>query len=301
MPRPPAASYKSKDRGPIEFESRLHEEKGKIMELAREDVITIPQSLPIKDTSERMVENDVRRIPVTSPGTGKLLGMIVTRDIVDFLGGGEKHQIIQKKHAGNFLSAINDHSKTIMNPDAPFTKDSSSISEVAKLLLETGVGGVPILNKKETVVGIVTERDFAKYMPSPANVRVEGHMTKDVVTADPDIPLIDAMKRMISEGFRRLPVVKNGSLTGVITSVDVLEYFGTNEVFNHMQSGDALDAMSIEIKKLMTRDPVTTTPEADLGRVARKMGNHGYGGLPVLENDELIGMITERDILDLLL
>lgn len=271
------------------------------MDLAREDVVTISPSLPIKEASETMVKNEIRRIPVTSPGTGKLKGMLVSRDIIDFLGGGEKHKIIEKKHGGNFLSAINDPTRNIMNSDPPFTEKTYSIPEVAKLLLKTGVGGVPVVNKEKRVIGIITERDFTNYIPSPAQIKVEGQMTRKLVTADPDLFLLDAIKRMISEGFRRLPVVKDGELEGLITSVDVLRYFGTNEMFNHMASGDAIDAMSIEIKNIMTKNPITTTPQEDLGEVAEKMSKQGYGGLPVLENGELVGIITERDILKILL
>jgi len=126
-------------------------------------------------------------------------------------------------------------------------------------------------------------------------------MTSNVVTSDPNLFLIDAMKRMISEGFRRLPVVEDGELRGMITSVDVLRYFGTSEMFDHIASGDALDALSIEIEEIMTEDVVTTSPQADLGKAARKMAEHGYGGLPVLEDDTLVGLITERDLLEILL
>ncbi|KXB00224.1 hypothetical protein AKJ40_01625, partial [candidate division MSBL1 archaeon SCGC-AAA259M10] len=273
---------------------------GRIMTIAERDVITIPPSLPIKEASEKMVRNGVRRLPVTSPGTEKLHGMLVTRDIVDFLGGGEKNQIIEKKHNHNFLSAINDPSKIIMDRDAPYADNKSSISDVAKILIEKNVGGTPIVDKERKVVGIVSERDFARYIPSPAQTRVEAHMTQNVVTAEPDLFLIDIMKRMINEGFRRLPVVDNNKLVGVITSVDVLEYFGTSEMFEHMSSGDAKDAMAIEIRELMTKNPITVDPKADLGETARRMEKHGYGGLPVVENGKLVGLITERDIVELL-
>ncbi len=301
MPRPPSASYKSRDRGPLEFESKLHEEEGNIMDIAKREAEMVSPSFPIKKASEEMVKKGIRRLPVVSAGTEKLQGMFVSRDIVDFLGGGEKHQIIQNKHKGNFLSAINDPVKIIMNPEAPHTSNTSSISEVAKLLYETGAGGVPILDKERVVIGIVTERDFAGYMPSPAQARVEGYMTQNVVTADPNLFLIDAMKKMISEGFRRLPIVEDGELVGIITSVDVLDYFGSSEVFNHMASDNAMDAMSIEISEIMTEDPVTATPDDDLGEVAREMRKRGYGGLPVIENGNLVGIITERDILEILL
>ncbi len=301
LTKDPSASYKSRDRGSAEFESRLHEKEGEIMKIANKDVITISPSLPIKDASEKMVDKGIRRLPVTDPGSNKLKGMLITRDIVDFLGGGEKHKIIENKHSGKFLSAINDSVKIIMETDPPYADDKASISEVAKILKEKGVGGVPIINKEEKVVGIASERDLARYMPSPAKARVGTYMSQNIVTVNPSIYLIDAMKKMISEGFRRLPVIENGNLLGIITSVDVLEYFGTSEMFNHMSSGDALDAMHIEIEKLMTKTPITVTPGDDVGETARKMEENGYGGLPVLEDEKLVGIITERDIVEALL
>lgn len=301
IPRPPSTSYKSRDRGPHEIKSRLHEEEGEIMEITTKEVVTIPPSLPIKNASEKMVENRVRRLPVVSAGQGHLKGILVTRDIVDFLGGGEKYQIITEKHEGNFLSAINDSSKLIINRDAPYADTSVSISEVAKMLDQKGVGGVPILGKEDKIKGIVTERDFASYMPSPAQISVEKYMSTDVVTVDPDLFVSEAMKTMISEGFRRLPVTENGTLEGILTSMDVLEYFGTNEMFKHMKSGSIEEALSIEIEEIMTKDPVTANPREDLGEVGSEMRDEGYGGFPVLENNELVGIITERDILEVLL
>lgn len=301
MTKDPSASYKSQDRGPVEFESKLHEKEGEIMNIANKNVITISRGLPIKNASEKMVEEGVRRLPVTDPGTNKLQGMLVTRDIVDFLGGGDSHKIIENKHSGNFLSAINDSSEIIMNSDPPYARNKASISDVAKILRDEGVGGVPIVNKENKVVGIVSEHDLGGYMPSPANAKVRTYMSRNIVSIDPDIFLIDVMERMISEGFRRLPVEDEGALVGVITSVDVLEYFGTSEMFNHMSSEDAGDAMHIEIEKLMTKNPVTVTPEDDVGETASKMEESGYGGLPVLEDEELVGIITERDIVEALL
>lgn len=271
------------------------------MNIARTEVVTISQGLPIKKAVEKMLENDVRRLPVTSPGTKKLHGMVVSRDIVSFLGGGEKHKIIKNRHDGNFLSAINDSVKLIMEKDAPNAQEKSSISEVAKLLHGKGVGGTPILDKEDKIVGIVTERDFAGYIPAPAETTVGDHMVGRVVTIEPEVFLVDAMEKMISKGFRRLPVVEDGQLLGILTSVDVLKYFGSNEVFKHMASGNASDAMSIEVNEIMTEEPHTAKPKDDLGEVAREMEAQGYGGFPVIEDDELVGIITERDILEILL
>jgi len=292
--------YKSRDRGPLEFKSKLRREEGTIMRIAKRDVITIPPSLPIKDAAERMVKHGVRRLPVTGPGTKRLEGTVVTRDILDFLGGGNKHLLVQKKFRGNFLAAMNEGVREIMNPNPPCGNVRSSIAKVAALLLKTGVGGVPILDDQGRVVGIVTERDFVHFMPSHARTKVEGHMTRQVVTATPELSIGEATKQMISKGFRRLPVVDKDRLVGIVTSVDVLRYFGTSKMFEHMASGRVEEAMAVGVSEVMSRDLASVEPEADLGEAVRIMAEHDYGGLPVVTDGRLVGIITERDLLELL-
>ncbi|MBC7112062.1 MAG: CBS domain-containing protein, partial [Methanothermobacter sp.] len=63
---------KSRDRGPVEFESRNFDHEGDVMAIARKEVISIPQTATIKEAAEIMVKNKFRRLPITNPGTGKL-------------------------------------------------------------------------------------------------------------------------------------------------------------------------------------------------------------------------------------
>lgn len=270
------------------------------MELARKKIIKISPSHPIKDASEIMVKEGIRRLPVTSPGNEKLQGVLVTRDIIDFLGGGDKYKIIKNKHSENFLSAINDPVRLIINQDYPYGTSEMSIAETANILIEENVGGVPIIGDDQKVVGIVTESDFVNYLPSKTNISVEERMTRKVVTGRPEISIKDVMKRMISEGFRRLPIIENEEMIGIVTSVDILKYFGSSEVFEHMESGDIEDAISISVQEIMSKKVFTVNPEADLGEAAEIMDQRDYAGLPVVENDKLIGIITERDFLELL-
>lgn len=74
---------KSLDRGPVEFDTRLSDKEGDIMSIANKDVITVPPGISVKEASEIMVKNKVRRLPVVSP-KNELLGIITATDIVDF-------------------------------------------------------------------------------------------------------------------------------------------------------------------------------------------------------------------------
>jgi CBS domain-containing protein len=301
MRRIPHVGYKSRDRGPLEFESRLRREEGNIMPIARREVITIPPTMRIKDAAEVMVKHGVRRLPVTDPGTKRLMGIVTTRDIVDFLGGGERFKIIQTKFRGNFLAAVNDPIRTIMSEKVVYGTDDMSIADVAKLLLRTGVGGVPILDAHAHVVGIVSERDFVSYMPAVTGIPVGYHMTREVVTAEPGLSIREAASRMISRGVRRLPVIgDNRELVGIVTSVDILRYFGTSKMFEYMASGRAEEAMGVGVEEIMTKEVLTVSPQTDMGEAASLMVRRGCGGLPVLEEGALVGIITEHDMLGLL-
>ncbi len=271
------------------------------MPLARKVVITISPTMRIKGAAELMVERGVRRLLVTDPGSKRLMGIVRTRDIIDFLGGGEKFRIVQEKLKGNFFAAANEPVRTIMSERVIHGTTDMSIADVAGLLLRTGVGGVPILDERGQIAGIVSERDFISYVSATTGVPVSYHMTRHVITAEPDLQIREAARRMISRGVRRLPVVRGRDLVGIITSVDILRYFGTSKVFEHIRSHRVDEAMSVGVEEIMTRDVLTVAPDTDMGEAAGLMRERGCGGLPVVDGDELVGIMTEHDMLELLI
>ncbi|MCJ7720548.1 MAG: CBS domain-containing protein [Candidatus Hadarchaeum sp.] len=303
MRRPsPHMSYKSRAGGrPLDFHSRLRKEEGNIMPIARRSVITIQPTTRIKDAAEIMVKNKVRRLPVVDPGTKRMIGILITRDILDFLGGGEKSKIIQNRFKGNFLAAINDAVRTIMSEKVVCGTSAMSVNDVAQLLWKTGMGGVPIVDENQRVVGIVSERDFVTFTPAVTGTEVGYHMTRNIISAEPELQIKEAAKKMVSLGVRRLPVVEARVLVGMVTSVDILRYFGTGKMFEYMSTNRVDEVMSVGVEDIMTRDVLTVTQNTDVGEAARLMVERGCGGLPVVEEDELIGIITERDILGLLI
>ena len=271
------------------------------MPIARRSVITIQPTTRIKDAAEIMVKNKVRRLPVVDPGTKRMIGILITRDILDFLGGGEKSKIIQNRFKGNFLAAINDAVRTIMSEKVVCGTSTMSVNDVAQLLWKTGMGGAPIVDENQRVVGIVSERDFVTFTPAVTGTQVGYHMTRNVISAEPELQIKEAAKKMVSLGVRRLPVVEARALVGIITSVDILRYFGTSKMFEYMSTNRVDEAMSVGVEDIMTRDVLTVTQNTDVGEAARLMVERGCGGLPVVEGDELVGIITERDILGLLI
>ncbi|KUO42538.1 MAG: hypothetical protein APZ16_04350 [Candidatus Hadarchaeum yellowstonense] len=292
--------YKSLDRGPIEFRSRVYRKEGDIMTIAKKPVVSVPQTMRIKNAVDLMVKEGIRRLPVTEPGTKKLIGVVRTRDVLEFLGGGEKFNIVRVKFGGNFLAAVNEPVRILMERDLTYGTSRMSITEVARLILSKGVGGVPILDDSKRIVGIVAERDFLRFIPRTTGAKVSYYMSRHVATAELSFKILDAARTIVSRGFRRLPVVSGGRLVGIVTSMDILRYLSSNKIFDRMSSARFEDAMSVGVEEIMTREVIRATPEMDVGEAAEIMRERGCGGLPVVSGEELVGIITEHDLMRLL-
>jgi CBS domain-containing protein len=293
---------KSMNRGSVEHESKVAENEGEIMTLAKKEVICIPQTKSIKEAAEMMIEHGFRRLPVTHPGSNKLLGIVTAMDILDFLGGGSKFDIIEKKHNDNFLAAINDPVKEIMTRDPISISPKYSIRESVDVMAENGIGSLPIVDKEEKVVGIVTERDFALALAGSLTDETVGDiMIKDVITTTPGTPIESCSKIMVRNNLRRIPVVEEGKLIGIVTSTDILRFFGDKEMFASMTSNSGLDVLKRKISEIIKPNILVTESTVRLGDLCELLAEKNIGGVPVVDDDQLVGIVTERDILNTIL
>ena len=293
---------KSMNRGSVEHGTKVADYEGEIMTLAKKEVISIPPTKTIKEAAEMMIEHGFRRLPVTHPGSNKLLGIVTAMDILDFLGGGSKFDIIEKKHDDNFLAAINEPVKEIMTRDAISITPKYSIRESVDLMTKNGIGSLPIVDKEDKVVGIVTERDFALALAgSLTNETVGDIMIKDVITTTPGTPIESCSKIMVRNNLRRIPVVEEGKLIGIVTSTDILRFFGDKEMFASMTSNSGLDVLKRKISEIIKPNILVTESNVRLGDLCGLLAEKNIGGVPVVDDDELVGIVTERDILNTVL
>ncbi|HEX4921980.1 MAG TPA: CBS domain-containing protein [Candidatus Bathyarchaeia archaeon] len=106
-------------------------------------------------------------------------------------------------------------------------KETDTAADVAKLMAKHGIGCVLVSGKKGDTVGIVTERDIVQRIAArnllPSTVTVGESMSKPVITVQSGVSITDAAKLMNQKKVRRLAVVENGKLTGVLTMKDILE------------------------------------------------------------------------------
>jgi CBS domain-containing membrane protein len=125
-------------------------------------------------------------------------------------------------------------------------------------------------------------------------------MTREVVTVREEENLKKVMEGLDRFGFRHLPVVDGDKLVGLVTQRDLLM-----AQVSSLVPGTARDTMESQLEEnafiasVMSRDISTVTPETPIAEAARTMRDHKYGCLPVVDGDELVGIVTEADFLSL--
>jgi acetoin utilization protein AcuB len=125
-------------------------------------------------------------------------------------------------------------------------------------------------------------------------------MTSNPVTVTPRNAIRTAVNLMREGGFRRLPVVDRGRLVGIITDRDLRRAANSPFVVRE-QWYDNFILDHIEVGSCMTPDPLTIEPAAPIAEAARLMRDHKIGGLPVITEGQLVGIITETNLLDCLI
>ena len=276
------------------------------MDLATKDVITMPPTTTIMNALKSMLKHNFRRVPIADAGTKRIEGIISATDLVNFFGGGDKYRIVQERFDNNLPAAVNEEVEKIMERDVITVEYTDSWEDALELMLEKGVGGCPVVNKNDIVVGIITERDMLRFLAKQTELDgfASDYMSKGVLTAKPDVTVEEAMKLMISKKIRRLPIIDDGILIGLITIREILRYFGKGEAFKMLITGNIKDALNKPVSSILSnpdllvyKEPLTFHLDVRISRIVEAMLDKNYGVALILNDGKLEGIITERDML----
>ena len=285
------------DRGPVEFKSHIVQQEGEIMAIASHDVISVPPTQSIIGAVEIMTKCGFRRLPVTDAGSKKLRGIITSGDVINFMGGGDKYKLVQVRHGGNLLAAVNESVRTIMTQQITTLAHDSRISDAVDIIVKKKIGGLPIIDEDGVLNGIVTERDVLRVLGAERSTfTVEEVMSSSLRVTSPDCTIANVAHDMTHYRFRRLPVVSDDVLYGMITATDIMKYLGSREVFSRLTTGNVAEVMELPVRTLIGGDLFTTTPMQSINLAAREMLTRNIGALPVIEGSRLIGLVTEFDL-----
>jgi len=229
----------------------------------------------INSVVSKIIDDGHRRLPVLAKNK-KIVGIVTSMDI---LGA-----FLRKQNFGDPIS-------TIMNREIIFCDANESLGRVLQKFKFSRRGGFPVIENNR-LAGMISERDIVrKFGKVNFDIKVEEIMTKKPFYIHSTISILDALKSMVNTHYRRLPVVENKKIIGIVTSADILSYLKDNEF--------SFPSLLAPILPAFNKNVVCINKNSDVLEAIKSMIEHDVGGLPVVDDSGgLEGIITERDILE---
>jgi CBS domain-containing protein len=168
-----------------------------------------------------------------------------------------------------------------MTTDVVSVEIPGNRDDVLKILKRTGISGVPVIKDKK-IVGIITRKDLLR---KADETQLGLLMTPNPVVITPDTRIEEAARLLIEHNIRRLPVVEDEVLTGLLSVADVIHAIAQLRIRD-------------EIKDVYTSQTFALWEETPLPLVGRVMEISGFEAIPILDAESrLQGIISERDLI----
>jgi len=174
--------------------------------------------------------------------------------------------------------------KDYMTKDVVTIEIPSGRDDVLRILKRTGVSGVPVVKGKEMKLqGLVTRKDI---LHKPEETQIALLMSKKPVTITSNKTLSDAARLMTEKNIRRLPVIEDGNLVGILSVSDLIGAVAKLKDVSEIQ------------KDYVNEKTVSVWEETPLNVVGRIMELAKVDALPILNSDNVLtGIISERDLI----
>ncbi|MEE8167909.1 MAG: CBS domain-containing protein [Candidatus Hydrothermarchaeales archaeon] len=174
--------------------------------------------------------------------------------------------------------------KDIMTKEVVYAEVPGSVAEALELIIKKNISGMPVVKRgSKELLGIITRDDFSEH---PEETQLALLMTREVVAISPEANVEEAAKLFLKKKFRRMPVVKDGEVLGILTVNDLI--------------GRAIGKMGIStpVGKYL-RKSVTAVWEGTPIKVAYELMHlAGFRAFPVLNSEGmLVGIVANTDLL----
>jgi predicted transcriptional regulator len=182
--------------------------------------------------------------------------------------------------------------KDVMSSHLFHLDKNASLPDTLAFFKKHRSGAYPVTYRKK-LMGFVTEWDIVRQIRGRTGMRAGDIMIRKPIVADVKYSIADVSKMLTLGGFRRLPVVDKGVLVGIVSPRDVINYLIENNL------ADKLPKQKDSVKTVMEKKVTTIHPSEDVFEVVKIMVGKKIGGLAVMEDHDFVGIITERDIVDI--
>jgi acetoin utilization protein AcuB len=125
-------------------------------------------------------------------------------------------------------------------------------------------------------------------------------MSRPVITVSPEMPINDVMALFRKEYIRRAPVMKDGRMIGIVSEHDLLNASPSSATTLSVWEMHYLIS-KVKVKNVMSKKVITVSRNTPIEEAARIMADKKIGGMPVVDGDRVVGIITETDLFKIFL
>jgi len=274
----------------------------KVEEVMSTDLIVGYVPGTVKDALKVLAKHNVSGIPILKKDTKKVVGVLTRTDI--------------------FKNADEEQLALIMSSEVYSIYGDQDVKDAAKILFEKGIHGLPVVNKKKNLIGIISPKDIIKVLLKKNGDIAENYFTNIVVPTYQDTPINIAMEIINITNENALPVLDDElKLTGIVTDGDLLKLSNINEGVSQTNMGmggdedqwtwegirdtlrlyystSEITLPKVPIKDIMITDVVKGSKNSTVSEIANNMIKHNISHIPIVDtNDRLIGMISDIDLM----
>lgn len=274
----------------------------KIEEIMSQELIVGYVPGTIKDALGILAKHNVSGMPILKKDTRQLAGVLTRTDI--------------------FKNPDEEQLALIMSKEYHCIDKDQSIKDAAELLYKHRIHGLPVINNRKNLVGIISPTDIIKTYTEEQNDHVEKYYTNLAVPVYQDTPLNIVMEIINITHENALPVLDDeGKLTGIVTDGDLFKLSHIRESVSHSDMGMGGDGdewtwegirdtvrlhystsevtlPTVPVKEVMVKDVVKAFRNTSVIETSKRMVKNNISHIPIVNSDEkLIGMVTDIDLL----
>ncbi|HOK65741.1 MAG TPA: CBS domain-containing protein [Anaerohalosphaeraceae bacterium] len=185
------------------------------------EVVSFPAETLLEEICNCLIQNPFRRVPITH--RGKVVSVISRTDLVRV----NVHKFLPEQEPAPKPPFP---ARQLMIKGLITVRPESSLGEALSLMADYSISGLPVVEEGMYLVGIITEKDLMPYFYSQTipPARVGEIMTTDVTVFSPESSVFEITECLIHNNFRRVPIVKDGVLVGLVSRADVIRYILRN-------------------------------------------------------------------------
>jgi len=242
-------------------------------------------------------EQEIYRLTVLD-STRCVKGVLSGLRILEILSG-HRGEAIKKSKDGKLKSVLREPVTLFVENYLHKLSSRISLEGLISYIVENTIGHVILVDKTDRLRGIVTEGCILKKLRvQDLPVKISDIMTSNVCSATMEHSIFDSINIMSTHNIRRLPIVDDSNIKGIVTVNDLLKHVYSNLPSIDNQKDDVLDELMKEpLKKVNFLQARSLYLNDDFEKILEDIKKSRFDGFPILdENDKLVGIISPRDL-----